>query len=654
MKGRVGVMGAALIVVSLVLAGAGGAGADASRPSVGGATGGDGGGGTGGVDAVTELGSQLDTTAAHHGWTGTQLRTELLRDQRLRLDGRGGLYYVEPAAGPVTAAPTVSVATATVPQPLTSTFLLHSKPGATKVIYLDFDGHSTSGTLWNNGRPDPIVSGPYDFDGVAGSFSDTEQQRIQYIWARVADDYAAQDVDVTTQDPGLEALRKMTALDTNYGVRVVISDTNWYNVNAGGVAYVGSFNWDSDTPTFVFADQLGNGNEKYVAEAASHEAGHTVGLSHDGTSTVGYYEGQGSWAPIMGVGYYKPVVQWSKGEYAGANNAQDDLAVMANYGVTIRPDDAGNTVATATALSGSGLLSGVGRIERRTDVDVFSFSTGAGPITVGVVPTNPHEPTLDAQARLLNGAGGVVAVSNPASVGSPSIAVTVAAGTYYVEVDGVGEGTALSTGYSDYASLGEYDVTVTAQTSINQPPTAVASVTPTSGTAPLTANYSSAGSGDPDGTIVSYLWSFSDGTTSSAENLTRTYSTAGTFDASLTVTDTDGYSRSVNAPTVVVSAPTQSAGITTVTVSPIGGRKGRATIVVRTPLGAPVVGATVTGEWTGSLGGIQSAVTNSSGTATITSSRGSRGTATFTTTIVIAPPGYTWNGVNKSASTTIS
>jgi hypothetical protein len=31
---------------------------------------------------------------------------------------------------------------------------------------------------------------------------------------------------------------------------------DWFGAGAGGVAYVGSFNWNSDTPTFVFDDQL--------------------------------------------------------------------------------------------------------------------------------------------------------------------------------------------------------------------------------------------------------------------------------------------------------------------------------------------------------------------------------------------------------------
>ncbi len=93
--------------------------------------------------------------------------------------------------------------------PLDQTFLLHSLPGASKVIYLDFDGHVTSGTFWNtnfNGGAD-IVSLPYDFNGNTGSFSDAELSRIQKIWARVAEDFAIYDIDVTTEDPGTEALR---------------------------------------------------------------------------------------------------------------------------------------------------------------------------------------------------------------------------------------------------------------------------------------------------------------------------------------------------------------------------------------------------------------------------------------------------------------
>ena len=39
------------------------------------------------------------------------------------------------------------------PFPLIETFQLHSAPSASKTIFLDFDGHVTSGTLWNDSIP---------------------------------------------------------------------------------------------------------------------------------------------------------------------------------------------------------------------------------------------------------------------------------------------------------------------------------------------------------------------------------------------------------------------------------------------------------------------------------------------------------------------
>ncbi|MBK9246385.1 MAG: PKD domain-containing protein, partial [Burkholderiales bacterium] len=70
-----------------------------------------------------------------------------------------------------------------------------------------------------------------------------------------------------------------------------------------------------------------------------------------------------------------------------------------------------------------------------------------------------------------------------------------------------------------------------------QPPTAVLSADRTSGAAPLTVNFSAAGSSDADGTIASYAWSFGDGGTASGLTAQRVYSTPGTYTAALTVTD---------------------------------------------------------------------------------------------------------------------
>jgi chitodextrinase len=88
---------------------------------------------------------------------------------------------------------------------------------------------------------------------------------------------------------------------------------------------------------------------------------------------------------------------------------------------------------------------------------------------------------------------------------------------------------------------------------INRAPEATASVASSAGTVPRTVSYSSAGSRDPDGVLVSYLWNFGDGGTSSDPNPTYTFGTAGTFTVTLTVTDDDGGSTTVALPPVVVA-----------------------------------------------------------------------------------------------------
>jgi len=72
---------------------------------------------------------------------------------------------------------------------------------------------------------------------------------------------------------------------------------------------------------------------------------------------------------------------------------------------------------------------------------------------------------------------------------------------------------------------------------VNLPPTANASASVTGGIAPLTVAFSSAGSSDPEGATLTYNWSFGDGTTSTAANPSKTYTSAGLYAARLTVSD---------------------------------------------------------------------------------------------------------------------
>ena len=425
----------------------------------------------GGATAVAELGLRLNDVARSNGLSAEALRHMLLSDSTVRVSPTGRLFYVD-AAAPAAA----GVVAPAAPFPYAQTFLLNSRPGSNRTILLDFDGFTmASGNYWGNTG----TVGGWDADGNTAAFGTAEQDVIQSIWQRVSEDYAMFDVNVTTQDPGTAAIDRTSSSDSVYGTRAVFTSDAavWAarcNSGCGGIAYLSVFSvsgvHERYQPAFVFPSGLGPNNDKFMAEAASHEVGHNLGLNHDGNSAQGYDTGHDPWAPIMGVGYYQPIVQWSKGEYANSNNTEDDFVVMQNNGLVLRSDDHGNSTATATVLGGTNTFGSSGVISTRTDLDLFSISHGCtGDITVSVTPA-PKSPNLDAQVRILNSAGAQVAIGDPTATRSDfdiasglnasATATAAGAGTYYVEVDGVGLGTGI-TGYTDYASLGTYTVSGT-------------------------------------------------------------------------------------------------------------------------------------------------------------------------------------------------
>jgi C1A family cysteine protease len=72
------------------------------------------------------------------------------------------------------------------------------------------------------------------------------------------------------------------------------------------------------------------------------------------------------------------------------------------------------------------------------------------------------------------------------------------------------------------------------------PPVAVLTATPLSGNTPLNVVFDGSASSDPDGVVASYAWNFGDGTAAAGAICAHTYSQAGTFTATLTVTDNAG------------------------------------------------------------------------------------------------------------------
>lgn len=74
----------------------------------------------------------------------------------------------------------------------------------------------------------------------------------------------------------------------------------------------------------------------------------------------------------------------------------------------------------------------------------------------------------------------------------------------------------------------------------NQAPVAIFTVEPLEPTVNQEVTFDASVSADPDGTIVSYSWDFGDQTTGQGKIVTHTYTAAGTYRVTLTVTDDKG------------------------------------------------------------------------------------------------------------------
>lgn len=326
--------------------------------------------------------------------------------------------------------------------------LLQSDPDADRVIYLDFDGETVSGTSWNlqYNDGDPIVAAPYGNPAA-----------IESIWKAIAEDYRIFKVNVTTDRSVFNATNSR-----NRCMVIFTPSREWYG-NAGGVAYTRSFGNSVNHMCWSF-----NAGANAAAESGSHEAGHQMGLNHDGTGTSSYYSGHvhpGSrigWAPIMGLSYGKNISQFSKGDYHGANEKQDDLDVIADI-LGNRADDFANTRQNAVAATGleQGRIDFEGFIGSGNDVDCILLPLiGSGGISVTVAPASSFT-NLDLKISLTDESGAVLATSAPDNAFSATIRTgTLAAGKYFLTISGSALGTPAN-GYPAYGSVGGYQVTGT-------------------------------------------------------------------------------------------------------------------------------------------------------------------------------------------------
>ena len=265
-------------------------------------------------------------------------------------------------------------------------------------------------------------------------------------------------------------------------------------------------------------------------------------------------------------------------------------------------------------------------IERPSDIDMFSFASGPGTVTLSVSPA-ARSANLDLLIELRNSSGALLASANPVDSLPASLSYTAAAAaTYYVGVQGIGKGDPLAGGYTDYGSVGQYAISW--QRAGRRGPAADCRADGHAGlAAPCPWRSASPAAVRPTPTAAS---SPTNGTSATARprpaarSASHVYSTAGSYAAQLKVTDNAGLtatrSVTITATSAVVAQSTHVADIAMRLVT-VNNRSMRALadVTVRDADGRAVPGATVNGSWSGLVSGNSSAVTDGNGVASLQS-----------------------------------
>ncbi|MFB9079724.1 T9SS type A sorting domain-containing protein [Flavobacterium procerum] len=328
---------------------------------------------------------------------------------------------------------------------------LESLPGGIGCILLDFDGYNMpAGNLWNNGGR--IYADP----------SGMSDANILQCFEIVSEDFRPFNLNITTNEAVFNTYPKTKRK------RIVITPTDTAQPGVGGIAFIGAFTANNDVPAWCFNVSTG----KAAGDTSSHEIGHLFSLQHDGRRTSPseeYFAGLSgtSWGPIMGMAVLRPVVQWSKGEYTGANNTEDDVAIISNIsnGIGYRADDYGNDTTSAfnlTVNSQGDVMQREGVIEKETDKDFFAFTTRGGSIRIAAnTIVGDGSGNLHIFMQLYNSAGVEIEkhwYADPSSLNAVIYADDIPAGKYFVSISGVGAGDKANGGYSAYGSIGSYTI----------------------------------------------------------------------------------------------------------------------------------------------------------------------------------------------------
>ena len=172
---------------------------------------------------------------------------------------------------------------------------LSSQPGAAYSLYLDFAGFNYTGD-WGGKTPGSSLA--YADVPANGTFNAQQIADIRAVWAGVAQQFAAFNINVTTIDPATganaatDAARQIFYANTPNFMHTIITNqdrggTDWFGPGVAGISFESTTNGTESNSgghtAWVFsAGALYSevGNARFMSQGAVHENGHGLGLSH--------------------------------------------------------------------------------------------------------------------------------------------------------------------------------------------------------------------------------------------------------------------------------------------------------------------------------------------------------------------------------------
>jgi PKD repeat protein len=384
---------------------------------------------------------------------------------------------------------------------------------------------------------------------------------------------------------------------TTYNYRVVAQ-------NSAGTTYGYNYSFTTlasspTTPTAAFT------RTPAPATPGSSVSYNATGSTDSGATITDYTWNWGDGSPIDDVGsnastshtYTSPGVYNATLIVTNGDGQSDSIT----HTITVDDPTASFTVSpTVPAPNQSVNFNGSGSTDPESTITGYSWTFGDGGTSTSENPTHTYSTrgTYTVSLTVTNSLGQTntdtqsVTVDNPPTAAftpsptptTPNTTVSFdgsastpgAGGTITDYSWNFGDGTTQDTGTTDtashtYSASGEYTVTLTVTDNLGVTSTASHTVTidqpiPTFTTSPSvpapnqSVSFNASGSTDPESTITDYSWNFGDGSpvddAGSSPTTSHTYTSRGTYNVTLTVTDNLGLTNTISRSVTVDNPPT--------------------------------------------------------------------------------------------------